>query len=159
ALTLDAGDTAVSGSKDFPMNVISDPKMLGWDPNGLESVLLRSYLESVDEREITASLSYLLAHRHENADGGQSSQIRRLFLVFQTMGIKLGQAAAIFNLFGPRIAKEVDDLKDQARDVSLFEAYQALDNAKAKARDRLKGAYLLPPLERARVEREWEQWK
>jgi predicted unusual protein kinase regulating ubiquinone biosynthesis (AarF/ABC1/UbiB family) len=159
ALTLDTGDTSFSRLPGYPMSVISDPKLLGWDPESLESILLRSYLESVNEHEVSASLAYLLAHKHESSEGGKSSQVKRLFLVFQTVGIKLGQAAAIFSLFGPRIAKEVDDLKDQARDVSLHEAYQALDEAKARVQERLKGAYLLPAPERALLEREWEGWK
>lgn len=159
ALTLDTGPGSLSRTPDYPLNVIRDPKLLGWEPDSLEGILLRSYLNSVDAHEVSASLAYLLAHKHEGAGEGQSSQVKRLFLVFQTVGIKLGQAAAIFRLFGPRIAKEVDDLKDQARDVSLFEAYQTVEEAKAKVEERLKGAYLLPQAERVLLEQELEGWR
>ena len=87
--------------------------------------LLLAFLDVIPKEEVTTSLSHLLSITGE--DGGGS--MRSIFEVFQTVGIKGGQLASLWGLFGPQISKELAELKDNAEPMSKIAVRKALKDA------------------------------
>jgi predicted unusual protein kinase regulating ubiquinone biosynthesis (AarF/ABC1/UbiB family) len=87
-------------------------------PNGsVEETLFTTFLEVLPKHEHAVALSYMLSLAKEEG-GGSAAQ---LFEVFGTVGIKFGQLAAIWKLFGEKVAQDAEHLKNHAKALSRFE--------------------------------------
>lgn len=115
-VALTAGPGALLKQQGAPLNVIRD--FLKYEANGLEEKLLLSYLGVIPEHEVAPSLAYLLSQAATD-----KGSVASLFEVFGTVGIKFGQLASIWQLFGPEIARETQHLKDRAMPMSRYEIF------------------------------------
>jgi predicted unusual protein kinase regulating ubiquinone biosynthesis (AarF/ABC1/UbiB family) len=131
-LLLNTGKPPLSEKQDLPTFIAR--RYLKYEPNSTQEKLLNNYIKVAPDHESTPTLSYLLSR----ADQDGSSSTKALFEVFKTLGIKSGQIASIWNLFGDEMSKELASLKDQASPMSKAEIVEVLDRE-------------LSPTERAKI--------
>lgn len=82
---------------------------LGYEAESNAEKMLIAFLRVIPSHERSVTLAYLLSQK-----GQGESSVKALFQVFQTVGIKFGQMASVWKVFGDDIAKETADLKDKA---------------------------------------------
>ncbi len=104
----------------------------GYLPESVSRKLLEAYLNIIPEHEKSVTISYLLAGIKERGS------IKSLFEIFQTVGIKFGQLAAIWNLFGEDITYEIKDLKDKAKALSKYEIEKIIEKEYGEKSQRIK---------------------
>ncbi|MFA5140866.1 MAG: AarF/UbiB family protein [Elusimicrobiota bacterium] len=119
-VVLTAGNQALMTRPDYPSNLVQG--FLKYEPGSVEESLLLSYLSIIPAHEIAPSLAYLLSQAAQD-----KGTVASLFEVFGTVGIKFGQLASIWQLFGPKIAAETRHLKDRAPPMSRYEIYDRMD--------------------------------
>lgn len=103
----------------------------GYESGSTEYKLLHAFLNVIPVHERSVTMAYLLASRNEG--GG----VKSLFEVFQTVGIKFGQLAAIWNVFGEKITQEIAELKDDAEPLSKFEIEKILRETYGKRSEQI----------------------
>ena len=107
-VVLTSGTNALMKQHDWPHNLTRKP-FLGYDPGSIQELMLEAYLEIIPEHETSVSMAYMLSQ-----SGTQKSSIADIFELFGTVGIKFGQLASVWEIFGPEIAAETKHLKDRA---------------------------------------------
>ena len=96
--------------------------VLGYAANSIEEKLLLSFLETVPSHEGSTTMAYLLSQA-----GRERGSVAALFEVFQTVGIKFGQLASTWKIFGEEIAEETKSLKSSAEPLTKMEIEQILE--------------------------------
>ncbi len=120
-LTMGANTLAQEG--EFPLNIIRE--FLHFKADSLNEKLLLAFLRVIPEHERTVTISYMLGRSGESDEAGST---RALFEIFQSVGIKLGQLASIWNLFGNDVSRDLRGLKDNARPMSRSEIESVMVN-------------------------------
>ncbi|MBL7546073.1 MAG: hypothetical protein JNL11_19795 [Bdellovibrionaceae bacterium] len=98
---------------------------IGLKQGSVELEMLNAFLEVIPKHEQSISLAYILANR----DAGQSklnNGTAALLEIFSTVGIKFGQMAATWNLFGDDTTEQIKKLYDRATPMTLDEVQDAL---------------------------------
>lgn len=101
-------------------SVISDliRKTMNIQPGSLEAGILKAYLEVLPPRERAAHISYMLL---TSSTSTGARNIRSIFEAFGAIGIKFGQMAAVWDIFGPEYREQLENLFDQASRMTKFE--------------------------------------
>lgn len=111
-------------------------KLFGYVPNSLEEKILLAYLNTVPEIERITTLGYLLSL---SKSGTEKGNIRPIFEIFRTVGIRAGQLASVFNLFGSKTSADLKQLKDHAEVLDRSEIEDALrQRFSAEEREKIK---------------------
>ena len=116
-MLLGSGPQALCHHRDYPLNITRD--ILGYPKDSLEEKLLTAFLEVIPEHERTVTLAYALTHLPPNDPSkpqmeASADNIKHLFEIFQSVGIKLGQLISIFGVFGEEFSKKTRGLRDNA---------------------------------------------
>lgn len=117
-LLLTSGPKALENSIDYPGYFIE--RVLKYEPNSVEENLLLAFLTIVPEHERSISMAYLLSQ-----SGEDKSDVKQLFKIFQSVGIKFGQLASIWNIFDEEITQQIKELKDDAGAMSKYQIIEA----------------------------------
>lgn len=118
-LILSAGKNSVDKSEAYPLSFIR--RSLNFDKNSNDERMLLTFLEMIPQHERTVSLSYLLSQ-----SGEDKSDVKQLFKVFQSVGIKFGQLASIWNIFDEEINRQIRQLKDDAGAMDKHQVIEAV---------------------------------
>lgn len=93
---------------------------LGLDAQSSESIFLQAYLDIVPSHEKNLILSYFMVNR-DNREGGKLNLAYILESMFGTPGIKFGQLAALYNLFGDEYTQQLTSLYNKANPMTKVE--------------------------------------
>lgn len=118
-LILSAGAEALQNHSSYPVAFIR--KALKFDKKSNDEKMLLTFLEMIPEHERTVSLAYLLSQ-----SGGDKTDVKQLFKVFQSVGIKFGQLASIWNIFDKEVTRQLKELKDDAGAMDKLEVIEAV---------------------------------
>ncbi|MCH2534450.1 MAG: AarF/UbiB family protein [Bdellovibrionales bacterium] len=118
-LILSAGKNSIDKSEAYPLSFIR--KSLNFEKSSNDERMLLTFLEMIPEHERTVSLSYLLSQ-----SGEDKSDVKQLFKVFQSVGIKFGQLASIWNIFDEEINRQIRQLKDDAGAMDKHQVIEAV---------------------------------
>lgn len=99
---------------------------LEMETDSIESAAVNAYLDSVPEYSRAIILSYFLANAGQ--EGAKTGYLKAILEnSFGTIGIKFGQAAALFNIFDdPKYQEELEDLLDHSTPMSKAEIESVL---------------------------------
>lgn len=119
-LLLTSGSNALSKRAGYPENLIR--VFLKYAPGSDAEIFLLSFLDVCPPHEQSVTLAYLLSQ-----SGKDKSSTNAMAEVFQSVGIKGAQLNSILKVIGStaedrqRIATENEELKDDAKPLSLYE--------------------------------------
>jgi predicted unusual protein kinase regulating ubiquinone biosynthesis (AarF/ABC1/UbiB family) len=95
-------------------------KHLMMEKGSNEEIMLDSFIKVIPEHEKALTLSYMLAQASGKKQKS-TGNLRVILEVFQSVGIKFGQLASIWDIFGPEYKEELSELKDNAKPMSKHE--------------------------------------
>ena len=100
-------------------------EFVGIESGSTKAKIMEAYLNSIPDYERPIALSYLLAH--SNGNDSKTSDVKPLFEIFSTVGVKSGQLASILNSFqDDKISQDLSSLKDQASPMEKGEILETL---------------------------------
>lgn len=86
--------------------------------DSLEYMIIKSYLEAIPAHEVSVTMAYMFA----NSGGeGAAGNLKAILEIFGPIGIKFGQMAGIWNMFGDAYKKQLADLLDKATPMTKAE--------------------------------------
>ena len=129
-VVMTSGEHALTNNENWYLDVAR--KYLDYKKGSVEEAMLTSFFEVIPAHEKTVGLAYMLA----NSRQGQGS-IANLFEVFGTVGIKFGQLASIWELFGKKIAEDTKHLKNSAAPMSLHDIISLAEERDPSIKDKI----------------------
>ncbi|MES2855697.1 MAG: M48 family metalloprotease, partial [Bdellovibrionota bacterium] len=115
-LTLTSGDRNLLKRKTRFQELAK--KYLGMESDSKELILLETWLEVIPQDERGPTAAYFLAHSEKSGNGKSLALTLELL---QTVGKKLGQMAADWDIFGSEHRESLQHLKDRAKPLTKIE--------------------------------------
>jgi predicted unusual protein kinase regulating ubiquinone biosynthesis (AarF/ABC1/UbiB family) len=110
------------GDLDVPRAMGIARRQLGYVEGSRDDIMLKSFLETIRPHERSVTLSYMLAMKNE----GEGSTVSMLEL-FHSVGMKFGQFASIWKIFGESKAEELKQLKSNAKKLPKVQHEKVLE--------------------------------
>tara|TARA_B110001454_G_scaffold218046_1_gene244902 strand:+ start:6678 stop:11339 length:4662 start_codon:yes stop_codon:yes gene_type:complete len=126
------GSNSLYGSTSLMEYLIQ--KYLGVAPNSEKFFYIKTYLELLDPSEKNVVFSYLLANSGGSVETvGKNSSIASLLKLFGPIGIKFGQLAAVWNIFGAEHQDALEELYHKAPAMSKYDVENELNKSITKS--------------------------
>lgn len=129
-LLTSGGDKAILKMPNW--HLVIARKFLKYQENSVEEALLSSFLEVIPAHEKPATLAYLLTQANEG-----EGNMAKLFEVFGTVGIKFGQLASVWEIFGKQLAKQTKHLKSSAAALSRDAIIRLVESREPSLKDKI----------------------